>query len=288
MGKDHQRRSILLDVFFSHREKYQPDIAAHLSRSGFDLPEDRVPPAYRAFAAAVNAGTVPIQGILDDQINLERRIQHLAAVTEFGLSMYGSIDAMWVPQMCIANPELLRCYHFQTIDSAEELAALYNRSKIALNISRVAAANSAFSFRVPEILASGALLLTEAPARAGLEACGFEENRHYVSFSSPADLKAKCAYYLRRGNERTAIAERASRQLLALRDETSMHLVLANSVEKAGDAELGRSLRALTAASLGPELYARISFLGEFAGSLEGKTVHDLSTAERSARPPPT
>src|SRR4029077_8854872 len=154
---------------------------------------------------AIREGTLNLQGVFDDQINLERRIHHLSALADFNFVMYGQRDDIWVPELLVANSKLLRAYKFQPIENSADLARLYNQSKIGFNISRIAAANVGFSFRVPEVLASGALLATESESQPSLEAQGFREGRHYVAYKSPEHLKEICAYFLRHEDERLAI-----------------------------------------------------------------------------------
>lgn len=89
-----------------------------------------------------------------------------------------------------------------------EMAELYCKSKIGLNVSRDDHLKDA-NLRCFEVMAGGALLLTPVPTE--LDVLGLQDGQHYVGFSSVSELKQNIAYYVLHDAERNAIAK-AGRQ----------------------------------------------------------------------------
>ncbi len=85
------------------------------------------------------------------------RIKVLSQVADLGLEIFG--PSTWA-QDIFWESELSFCYNPSQVYTLEENENLYNRSKIGLNISHTQAINS-FSWRVCDILASNACLVTE-------------------------------------------------------------------------------------------------------------------------------
>ncbi len=85
-----------------------------------------------------------------------KRIQVLSQVADLGLTIFG--PATW-RKICWES-DLAFCYNDRSILTLEENSEIYNRSKLSLNINHVQAVNS-FSWRLCDILASNACLVTE-------------------------------------------------------------------------------------------------------------------------------
>ena len=86
-----------------------------------------------------------------------RRVRYLSAVADLGLELHG----LYWDQACMAYfPEVAFCYNRAPISSLTENQALYNRSKLAINTNHLQAV-SGFSWRVCDIMASNACLVTE-------------------------------------------------------------------------------------------------------------------------------
>ena len=90
-----------------------------------------------------------------------------------------------------------------------EMGALYGRSKIVLNVG----INGDLNMRFFEALASGALLVTNRIGNGVDEL--FEEDRHYVGYSTVAEALAKIRYYLSAHVPRGRIARAGQRKVLA-------------------------------------------------------------------------
>jgi hypothetical protein len=89
--------------------------------------------------------------------NAQKRIKYLSELSDLGLKIYG--DDTW-KDIFKYDVELAKCYVEEEVRTVEKSELLYNGAKISVNISHDQAVN-AFSFRVPEIMASNSCLLTE-------------------------------------------------------------------------------------------------------------------------------
>jgi glycosyltransferase involved in cell wall biosynthesis len=108
---------------------------------------------------------------------------------------------------------LKACFHMNELDrhySPEEMAAIYSRSKIVVNISRDDHLSDA-NLRCFEAMAAGALLITAKPTE--LADYGFIEGVHYIAFESESDLCLKVKSFLADDTARQGIA-RAGRSLV--------------------------------------------------------------------------
>ena len=111
-----------------------------------------------------------------------RRIRYLNAVSDLGLEVNGSY---WNIDMMNYFPELLACVRQRTIWTKEDNERYYNSAKIAMNTNHIQAVNG-FSFRVCDILASNACLVSEKSA---------DLSRFFPfvpTFESPAEAREQC------------------------------------------------------------------------------------------------
>ena len=92
-----------------------------------------------------------------------------------------------------------------------ELAEVYRRAKIGLNVSRDDYLRDA-NLRCFEVMAGGALLLTPHPTE--LSQLGLESKEHFVAFRSEDDLTEKVRYYLNHPEERKEIARNGREETL--------------------------------------------------------------------------
>jgi len=88
-------------------------------------------------------------------LSAERRELVLSAVADLGLGLYGTRD--WKG---VVNSRLALSYDDRRVATLRENQALYNASKLALNINHVQA-REAFSWRVLDIMATSCCLVTE-------------------------------------------------------------------------------------------------------------------------------
>ena len=99
-------------------------------------------------------------------------------------------------------------YPHSFIGSADhtQLASLYRQARIGVNYSIANDVN----MRIFEVLASGALLVTNALEGDDLQQLGLEEGQHLVCYRNPNELFERIDYFLARPQERQAIAQAGS------------------------------------------------------------------------------
>jgi hypothetical protein len=88
----------------------------------------------------------------------------------------------------------------------DEMAKIYQQSKIVINLSRDDYLQDA-NLRCFEVMASGALLITPQPTE--LSELGFTEGIHYISFQTESQMYELVEYYLKNEDERAAISQSA-------------------------------------------------------------------------------
>jgi hypothetical protein len=86
-----------------------------------------------------------------------RRVQTLAALSDLGLEVYGHDN--WI-EVVDFSFELMMSYKRQKIVTAKQNQDLYNRSKIAINLSHEQSLDN-FSWRVRDIMATNACLVSD-------------------------------------------------------------------------------------------------------------------------------
>jgi len=95
------------------------------------------------------------------------------------------------------------------VDSEEELAKIYNSSKINLNITEQG--KSSLNYRVFEVLASGGFLITDE--RDDLDEL-FDANKYFETYKNSADLIDKTEFYLQNLNLAQKMAQRGRFQCI--------------------------------------------------------------------------
>ncbi|HEX4591536.1 MAG TPA: glycosyltransferase [Gemmataceae bacterium] len=207
VASDPVNRAALLAVYEEHKRDFLYDWPASLRRHGFRF--DRVP----ADAAPWFRDGFYLQTAACDQLTAEARFRFLAALAGLDLHVYGTPTLKWLHNMGLVNSDLFRHYQFRGVDDPAELSGLYNSARIGVNLQHDSARGHGMSFRVYEVMACKALLVTHADATVPLTEMGFTEGADFVAFTGPAELRRKCDYYLARDAERQAIVESANAKL---------------------------------------------------------------------------
>lgn len=91
------------------------------------------------------------------EISGYRRINFLRAISDLGLQING---VWWFSPWMAHYPEILKCVNKKQIWTLEENQKFYNSAKLAINTKHIQAQDG-FSFRVLDIMASNACLVTE-------------------------------------------------------------------------------------------------------------------------------
>jgi hypothetical protein len=134
---------------------------------------------------------------------------------EFEIGWVGQTSGEFYKARAEWLPKLVN--EFRTNDwsrpyTVEEVANVYRRSQIVVNIGRDDFPNDA-NLRVFEVLASGALLLTAIPTE--LTQLGFQEGVHFVGYRNAAEIGSLVRKYLNDEPARARIAETARGLVLA-------------------------------------------------------------------------
>jgi hypothetical protein len=177
---------------------------------------------------------------------------------EFEIGWVGQTRGEFYKRRAEWLPKLAR--QFRTNDwsrtyTVEEVASVYRRSRVVVNIGRDDFPQDA-NLRVFEVLASGALLLTSLPTE--LAQFGFQDGVHFVGYRDAAELNGLVRTYLDDESARTRIAERA--RSLALGEHTYDRRVDQLLTRLAQDGH-----RKLAPARSWPESRARLVALDFFA-----------------------
>jgi hypothetical protein len=208
VASDPVNRTALLGVYEEHKRDFLYNWPAALRRHGFRF--ERVP----ADAEAWFRDGFYLQTAACDQLTAETRFRFLAALAGLDLHVYGTPTLKWLQNMGMVNSNLFRHYQFRGVDDPAELAGLYNSARIGVNLQHDSARGHGMSFRVYEVMACKALLVTHADATVPLTEMGFAEGTDFVAFTGPAELRCKCEYYLTHDAERQAMVESAYAKLL--------------------------------------------------------------------------
>lgn len=132
---------------------------------------------------------------------LERKKTLSFLAESFNVDLYTSSEEKSLGKVCIHPP----------VASYGSVPKIYHCSKINLNIS-LRSIQSGLPLRIFDVLSSGGFLITNYQSE--IEDF-FEIGRDLEVYSSLAELKEKCAYYLLHEEERKAIAENGYRKLCA-------------------------------------------------------------------------
>jgi len=129
-----------------------------------------------------------------------KRSQALAAISDLGLSLYGTNN--WIDVLDYSF-ELALCYEKKKIITAKQNQDIYNRSKIAINLSHEQALDN-FSWRVRDIMASNACLVSDY--RKNLEIY-FGKYVKIPTFNNPFEAQDLCRKLLKAESWRSDVVK---------------------------------------------------------------------------------
>ena len=166
-----------------------------------------------------------------------RRARYLANLADLGLEIYGNF---WATPCMAYFPELALSHIAKNIVSKNEIEDLYNRSLISFQLNHIQA-KSGFSWKIPDVMASGSVLAT----------CATEDfnklfGKNIPTFESEAEARELCEKLLNNPNMREDIVLysnqkvdelfRPSNALKQLENLSGVKLV--NSSESAGNVKV--------------------------------------------------
>ena len=135
-----------------------------------------------------------------------KRVRYLLEIEDLGLEIRGQHWNNASCQILKAFPELLMSYSAEKVINTQTTANFYNSSKIGFCVNHIQA-NSGFSWRVCDILASNACLVTEAAP--DLADFGF----NIPTFESPVEAREQCKKLLDNENLRLDIVAIAKERI---------------------------------------------------------------------------
>lgn len=131
-----------------------------------------------------------------------RRQRHLASIADLGLEIRGYY---WDHENMKYFPELALSFNPEPVFGIADSEKFYNSSRICPNISHIQA-TSGFSWRVLDVLASSACLITEK--KKDLQAMF---GKIVPTFSSEYGLRRKCVHLLKHEDERRDIVKECNK-----------------------------------------------------------------------------
>jgi glycosyltransferase involved in cell wall biosynthesis len=151
----------------------------------------------------------------------QKVIESLSAVTD-NIIIYGP---NWKKRLAL-DAKILKFVRGKFI-TGKELVELYNKSRIALNISRWGfgddgSKRSGMNMRILEVLATGAFLLTDSSE--DMETI-ITPSKHLIIYKNSEECVAQAKYYLQNTTEREAITEEGCRHVRSNSNYTYNHMV---------------------------------------------------------------
>lgn len=125
------------------------------------------------------------------------RARYLCAISDLGLDLRGM---SWADDSMKYFPDLCLCYNKEQVFSLSENEAFYNNSKIGFNTNHIQA-QSGFSWRVCDIMASNACLVSEY--KPGLKTTF--PDIPLPTFTTPFEARKQCLKILKENNLRQDI-----------------------------------------------------------------------------------
>jgi hypothetical protein len=204
--------------------------------------------------------SMPHPGMLVLPHAIDREFFDLPEVPrEFDLGWVGQTSGSFYRKRAVWLPRLaseFHCNDWSRRYTLEEVADVYRRSRIVVNIARDDFPQDG-NLRAFEALASGALLITPVPSE--LTPLGLLPGEHFVPYHHEADLPGLVRQYLNDENSRVRIAEAGRTRVL--REHTYDNRVdsLLDHLKKFG-------LRKLAPARSWPESRIGLVYLDFYAG----------------------
>lgn len=223
IATDAEARNTFLQVFESHKHNYIFGIGKTLEEKGYKRHAEKTRENW--------------QMIFDDQISIEKRVRFISALYEFNIKIYGEPNHLWIKYLSIYQSSMLSKYQYEPIRTPEDLADLYNTSKIGINILHHQASNHSLPIRVFDLIACKTLLLTEKKSVNALQEIGLIENIDFVCFENENDLKNQFYFYLKNDSMRDKIVESAYLKIKQFHS-------LKSRIQQGINASLGKQVKA--------------------------------------------
>ena len=143
---------------------------------------------------------------IQNLITNQNRVSVVDRLHGLGLSLFGNHEWM---NAAAYNPNILKVYSDgRVISSHEDIMRIYNSSKICINMSQLQG-GSALPYRVIDILASDALLITNYHPDSDAFRI-FGKDCPIVMYKNLEELSALCEYYLLHEDERRILVTKCN------------------------------------------------------------------------------
>ena len=126
---------------------------------------------------------VSLKNRIDDLLSTRSRLQILGGLTDFDIEIYGTRS--WCVNALMHSDNLLKKISLTPIQSPEDLARLYRRSRICLSISHQQA-QTGFPIRIFDILGCGTPLVSDRHSELSEL---FEEGRSFLAYESAEEAR---------------------------------------------------------------------------------------------------
>lgn len=185
----------LMDLISVFERSYEAEAEAEVEKRG--LTET---------LRALGLSPLDFKNIVSNAISLNYRLKVLDAVADLGLKLYGTEN--WVEVYQSSLPTLRAFQIHDAINTREMLVNVYQRSKIAINISHQQAIGG-LPYRIYDLMASSAMLLADEESRTDLEYL-FGKDCPVPLYRDAPHARELAAYYLAHEDERLAIVRKCN------------------------------------------------------------------------------
>src|SRR5581483_11812238 len=179
--KDRQTACALLDLAGKLERDFGTDVSALLKQAKLEK-----------VVAAGQMDASDFEMAAANVMSMNKRIKYLDAIADMGLELWGTEN--WTEVADYSMPLLQRYRFGEFVKTREQLAAVYRRSRIAVDVPHVQAVGG-LPYRVFDILASPALLITEYREDSDLFRL-FGDDVPVPMYRDPVELRSLVRFYL--------------------------------------------------------------------------------------------
>jgi spore maturation protein CgeB len=188
--------SRIMDAIASLEDDFDQDDRALVRRIGIRFP-----------LLMQNISAARFKGSVGNIISNKKRLDALSAVSDLGLHLYGTEN---ISALAAYSPRVASCFHSSMyVNSRARLCDVYDRSKIGVNINHHQA-TTGLSYRVFDILASSALLVTNKQKNSDLDYL-FGKDNPIPTYATASQLRKICQHFLQSDSERNQLVRECNK-----------------------------------------------------------------------------
>jgi hypothetical protein len=193
------------------------------------------------------------------------RVEVVERLAPHGLALWG--NAEW-KSLLVHNAAVFTALQPEALTRHADLRRVYNASKISINMPQAHVANDAVQYRVIDVMASNALMITQYNEDSDLYRV-FGEDCPIPTYDTLTTLERLCVHYLNNETERRALVERCQTLVaegFSFRERATKLLDIVG-VSSRADSTPGRLKRIDLRAFLTPEELARLKAAKQHASA---------------------